>query len=321
MEQAVVHAVKSVIGDKPAELHEPYLSLKTASYVLDCLESGKLSAGVKVKQFEEMVCEISGTKYAVATCNGTCALYAALMCSGLKTGTIKIPALTFVATANAVTQTGMRPHFVEPEAANLPVDMLGYISPAQGVVRDSAQAFGVRNKGTRIYSFNQNKIITTSLGGAVVTDDEALAKEIAHRITTARIPHPYRVEHDRYGWNFRMADVNAAIGIAQLEDFTLIMQAKQALAERYNEAFNRLGIQLLESGNDWLNTILVEPEQQEGILIALHEAGYKARMLPTPLHMLPMYKDCPQDDLSRTVDLWQRAICLPSSPKLGMKYL
>ena len=268
-----------------------------------------------------MICEITGAKYAVATCNGTCALYAALMCLGLTSGAIKIPALTFVATANAVMQTGMRPHFVEHENAHIPVDLLGYISPAQGIVRDSCQSFGVPNRGTRVYSFNQNKIITTALGGAVVTDDEGLAKEITHRITTARIPHAYRVEHSHIGWNYRMADINAAIGIAQLECFEMIMKAKQALADRYKEAFDKLGIRMLESGNNWLNTIMVEPEQQEPALIALHAAGYKTRMLPTPLHMLKPYQNFPKDDLSRSVDIWKRAISLPSSPKLGMQYL
>jgi perosamine synthetase len=319
MEQEIVEAVRSVIGEAPAELHEPYLPPKTILYINECIESGKLSAGKKVKQFEEMVCEISGARYAVATCNGTCALHAVLSCLKL-TGSIKIPALTFVATANAVMQTGMMPHFVEHDAAELPVDLLGVVSPATGVVRDSCQAFGVKGiTGTRVYSFNQNKIVTTSLGGAVVTDDEALAKEIAHRITTARISHPYRVEHDNVGWNYRMADVNAAIGIAQLEQWELIKHSKQVLADRYREAFGRLGIEMMPSGNNWLNMIVVPPDRQIDILEALNAAGYKARMLPTPLHRLKPYCHYPHDNLSHSVRVWNSAISLPSSPKLGMK--
>ena len=321
MEQEIVAAVRSVIGNEPANLHDPYLPPKTRQYFEETIAGGQLSAGVKTKRFEEMICDITGAKYAVATCNGTAALYAALMCLGLTSGTIKIPALTFVATANAVLQTGMRPHFVEHENAHLPVDLNGFISPARGAVRDSCQAFGVANKGTRVYSFNQNKIVTTALGGAVVTDDEGLAKEIFHKITTARVPHSYRVEHDAIGWNYRMSDVNAAIGIAQLEVFPFIIQAKQALAERYKEAFDKLGIRMMESGNNWLNTIFVEPSQQIAILDALHSAGYHARMLPTPLHLLKPYQNFPKDNLERSVDIWKRAICLPSSPKLGMKFL
>jgi perosamine synthetase len=321
MEREVVEAVRSVIGDAPAEMHEPYLPLSTIRYINECVESGKLSAGKKVKQFEEMVCEISGAKYAVATCNGTCALYAALKCLGLS-GTIKIPSLTFVATANAVVQTGMTPHFTEHKDAELPVDLLGAISPAKGAVRDSCQAFGTKGiTGTRVYSFNQNKIVTTSLGGAVVTDDEALAREIAHRITTARIPHPYLVEHDNTGWNYRMADVNAAIGIAQLEWFEVIVEAKQILADRYKEAFDKIGIKMMPTGNNWLNTILVPPDRQIAIIEALHNAGYKARMLPTPLHSLKPYVYCGNDDLTKSMDIWHQAISLPSSPKLGMKHL
>lgn len=321
MEQAVTDAIRSVIGDEPAELHVPYLPENAKKYVLECLDDGKLSAGVKVRKFEEMICEITGAKFAVATCNGTSALYASLMCMGLTSGTIKIPALTFVATANAVVQTGMRPHFVEPENAHLPVDLLGYKSPAQGAVRDSCQAFGVPTlTGTRVYSFNQNKTVTTSLGGAVVTDDEGLAKEIFHRITTCRVPHPYRIDHDGYGWNYRMADVNAAIGISQLEIFPQIMQMKHALAIRYKEAFDKIGVRMMESRNDWLNTILVPPEKQESIVKALHEKGWKARYLPTPLHMLKPYKNFPKDNLERSISIWKQAISLPSSPYLGIPY-
>lgn len=321
MEQEIVHAVRSVIGDETANLHDPYLPETTKKYVLETIESGHLSAGIKVKRFEEMLCEITGAKYAVATCNGTCALYATLMCLGLTYGTIKIPALTFVATANAVAQTGMKPYFVEAENAHLPVDLLGNVSSARGIVRDSAQALGAKITGTRIYSFNQNKIVTTSLGGAVVTDDEGLAQEIFHRITTARIPHAYRIDHDNSGWNYRMADVSAAIGIAQLEIFPRIMNAKKALAQRYKEIFDRLGIKMMPTENNWLNTIIVEPGKQISILEALHKAGYQARMLPTPLHFLKPYKNCPRDNLDRSIELWNRAICLPSSPKLGMRFL
>lgn len=321
MESEVVEVVRSIIGDESAELHVPWIPENAKKYVLKCLDSGKLSAGIKVKKFEEMICEISNAKYAVACCNGTSALYATLMCLGLTNGYIKIPALTFIATANAVIQTGMKPHFVEFEDANLPVDLLGCISSAQGMVRDSCQAFGARISGTRIYSFNQNKIITTSLGGAIVTDDESLAKEISHRITTARISHPWKIEHNKTGWNFRMSDVNAAIGIAQLEIFHEIMQAKHALAERYKEAFDKIGIQMIESKNNWLNTVLVPSEKQESIIKALHEKGWKARYLPTPLSLLIPYKDFPCDNIDQSIDIWKRAISLPSSPYLGFRYV
>ena len=118
-----------------------------------------------------------------------------------------------------------------------------------------------------------------------------------------------------------MSDVNAAIGISQLEVFPYIMKAKNALAEKYKEAFDKIGIRMMESGNNWLNTILVEPEQQEIIVKSMHAKGWKARLLPTPLHLLKPYRNFPRDDLSRSLDIWRQAISLPSSPYLGFKYV
>lgn len=322
METEIVEAVRRVIGDDPAELHVPYLPPKTNEYVASCIASGQLSAGKWTRKFEEMICEFTGAKYAVAICNGTCALQIALICSGLTSGTIKIPALTFVATANAAVHAGLRPYFTEQEDANLPVDILGHKSNAEGLIRDSAASFGTKGiTGTRIYSFNQNKIITCSLGGAVVTDDEALAKDINHRVTTARIPHPWLVEHDKIAYNYRISDLNAAIGIAQLEEIQLILDAKKALAERYRETFKKIDIEMVwqEDSNHWLNTITVE--NRDDTLRALHAAGYKARCMPTPLHMLKPYRNSSHDDLSKTMDIWRHAICLPSSPSLGMRFL
>jgi perosamine synthetase len=318
----VIEAVRSVIGNNPAELHKPYLPPKTIEYLQDCIASGNLSAGILTKRFEEMICDITGAKYAVAMCNATCALHVTLVCLGLTSGTIKIPSLTFVATANAVTHAGMRPHFVEPENAHLPVDIHGMNSPVDAILRDSAGELGTKGiTGTRIYSFNQNKIVTCSLGGALVTNDEKLAKTVFHKITTARMNHLWLVEHDAIAYNYRISDINAAIGIAQLEQFDYILKAKRALADKYKKAFDKIGVEMIwdEDSNHWLNTILVD--NRDEVLQGLHDAGYKARAMPTPLHLLKPYKNHPKDDLTKTVNIWKRAIQLPSSPELGFLYV
>jgi len=311
----VLNAVRSVIGDGPAKLHEPLLQGKEREYVGQVIASGHLSAGPWVERFEAMLCEATGAKYAVATCGGTAALHTALACSGLTAGTIKIPALTFVATANAALQAGMRPHFVEPEHAHIPVDLNGVESPAKGIVRDSAQSFGIPLTGTRIYSFNQNKPIAC-IGGAVVTDDTALADKIRKFTTTARVPHDFLVEHDGFALNYRLSDIHAAIGVAQLEQWPVIKTAKEMLAKRYKEAFDAIGVKMWPG--TWLNSIMVD--NRDEIIEALHQAGYKARCLPTPLHTLPHLKNCPKDDLSRTMAVWKQVVQLPSSPRLGLKY-
>src|ERR1700761_9124125 len=116
----VVEAVRFIVGDEPQKLHEPWLGGNEKKYVQEVIDSGHLSSGKWVERFEDMICNISGAKYAIATVNGTAALHSALVCSGLMQGTIKIPSLTFAATASAVIQAGMRPYFVEPENANIP---------------------------------------------------------------------------------------------------------------------------------------------------------------------------------------------------------
>lgn len=312
--QHIIEAVRSVIGDEPAELHQPYIGGQEQEFAKQCIGSGMLGAGHWVDEFEQMLCKITGAKYAIATVNGTCALHAALVCSGLTSGTIKIPALTFVGTASAVIMAGMRPHFVEPENANIPVDLNGVESAAKGIVRDSAQSFGIPLKGTRIYSFNQNKVIAC-IGGAVVTDDNKLSDMIRHYVTTGRIPHEYKVEHDIVATNYRMPDLCAAVGLGQLMNFHKIQEAKSVLHERYRAAFALLGIKMWP-GN-WLNSILVD--NRDEVIDALLASGYKARCLPTPLHMLKPYRNCPYDDLSKSMSVWRHVVQLPSSPKLGMR--
>lgn len=310
--EQIVAAVQSVIGSASAELHQPYLSVQERENVLYCMQSGMLGAGRWVDEFESLLCQITGAKYAIATINGTCALHATLVCSGLS-GTIKIPALTFIATANAVTAAGMKPWFVEPEDAELPVDLNGVQSAANGLVRDSAQSFGIPLQGTRIYSFNQNKTIAC-IGGAVVTDDANIAAKVRSYVTTARIPHPYKIDHSTIATNYRLSDLCAAVGVGQLHNWDKIREAKSALHQKYASAFDAIGVKIWPG--TWLNSIMVE--NRDEVIEALQASGYKARALPTPLHLTKPYQDCPRDDLSKSVEIWNQVVQLPSSPKLGM---
>lgn len=330
IEQRIVEAVRSVIGDGPALLHEPFIPAKARKYVNACIESGYVSAGPWVKMFEEKLCEITGAQYAITTCNGTCALEAALATELIRGNKehLKIPSLTFIATPNAALHAGRIFWFTEPEDANLPVHILGMPSKAKGRIHDAAQALGStidKDYTAAIYSFNQNKIITTGGGGAIVTNDFALGEMLMHLTTTARVPHPYKVEHDSLSWNYRMGDLNAAVGFAQLEVFDTILNAKAALANKYQEAFRDIeGVSVWRAppgSNHWLTAIQVDKAEDCDLAIkALHAAGYMVRMLPTPMHMLELYKGCDKDDMTRTEDIWSRTICLPSSPKLGLRH-
>ncbi|WP_221247855.1 LegC family aminotransferase [Brevundimonas basaltis] len=202
------------------------------------------------------------------------------------------------------------------------------------LVEDAAEALGSRWKGRHMggfgrlaaLSFNGNKIVTTGGGGAVLTDDPELARRAKHLTTTAKVPHRWAFEHDEVGWNYRMPNLNAALGCAQLERLPDMMARKAALAERYRRAFDGMdGVRLLEPRdgaevNHWLNALILDrPDRaaRDAVLEALNEAGYQARPLWTLMHRLPMYADGPRDALRMAEGLEDRVINLPSSAALA----
>jgi perosamine synthetase len=178
-----------------------------------------------------------------------------------------------------------------------------------------------------VLSFNGNKIITTGGGGAIVTDDDALAARLRHLCTTAKQPHPWHFFHDQPAFNYRMPNLNAALGCAQLERLPQFVAEKRRLADSYRDALAPLtGIEVIREtaaarSNYWLCAIKLAPEiaaQRDAILAALHLAGLKCRPLWAPMHQLAMYAECPRmDDLSCTEAMYGRIICLPSTPRLA----
>ncbi|MEX1017272.1 MAG: LegC family aminotransferase [Phycisphaeraceae bacterium] len=202
------------------------------------------------------------------------------------------------------------------------------------MVEDAAESLGSlyrdRHTGTfgklGILSFNGNKIITTGGGGIILTDDEALAKQAKHLTTTAKQPHRWEYNHDQVGYNYRLPNLNAALGCAQFELLPSYVEAKRRLAARYIDAFADVpGVTFLAEppetrSNYWLNTLVLAPEHasaRDDLLSALHEAGMLVRPAWTPMHQLPMYRHCPHAELSVTESLAGRALNLPSSPHLA----
>lgn len=191
------------------------------------------------------------------------------------------------------------------------------------LIEDAAQALGA-SLGNRqcgsfgkaaILSFNNNKIVTGNGGGAVVTDDEWLAAKAYELANTARVQHPYRVEHTAIGYNYRMGNLNAALACAQMERLSKALAAKKRLLNRYKEA--GLAPFVLEASepwqgqpNYWLVTLWVD--NRDDLLKELHAKGIYARALSTPLHQLPYYKDCPRDNLDYAEHTFSKAVCLPS---------
>ena len=215
------------------------------------------------------------------------------------------------------------------------LDPLVALCDAHGLpfVEDAAEALGSRYNGRHVgchgrlgaLSFNGNKILTTGGGGAVLTRDEALARRLKHLSTTARLPHPWHYEHDAVGYNYRLPNINAALGCAQLEGLPRALQAKRRLAERYRRALEPVeGVAFFAEpsyaeSNYWLNAVTLEAaaeEMLETCLKALHAEGILARPAWQPMHRLPMYAEAPRMALDMTESMTARLICLPSSVPL-----
>jgi perosamine synthetase len=201
------------------------------------------------------------------------------------------------------------------------------------LVEDAAESLGSTYRGRHTgtvgrlaaLSFNGNKIVTTGGGGAILSNDPALARRAKHLTTTARTPHRWSFMHDEVGYNYRLPNLNAALGCAQLEQLPNMLVRKRVLASRYIAAFNSVtGARVLREpmdtrSNYWLVAALLdhsESSQRDAVLAALNDAGYMSRPVWTLMHKLPMYAGCPRMELEVACGLEARIVNLPSSAKL-----
>ncbi|MFO1444427.1 LegC family aminotransferase [Bacillus sp. Bva_UNVM-123] len=197
------------------------------------------------------------------------------------------------------------------------------------LIEDAAESLGTYYKGKHTasfgkinaISFNGNKIITTGGGGAIVTNDDELADYAKHLTTTAKLHHRWQYEHDEIGYNYRMPNINAALGCAQMEQLPHFIEQKRGLADIYEKLVKQLtGVKLFKEplhsrSNYWLQTIIIDEQYElEKVLEFLNEQGIMSRPIWTPLHHLPMYKDCPKSDLSVCESLYKKTLNIPSTP-------
>lgn len=201
------------------------------------------------------------------------------------------------------------------------------------LVEDAAESLGSYYKGIHTgnfgkvsaLSFNGNKIITTGGGGALLTNDEQLADYAKHLTTTAKLPHRWNYEHDEIGYNYRMPNLNAALGCAQLEKLEKYLKSKREITLAYDQIFGDYeGITLFKEpinskSNYWLQTLVIDDDIHEidHVLQILNDNGVMARPIWTPLHKLVPFKDCPRGDLKETELLQEQVINIPSSAYLG----
>ncbi len=336
----------------------PWLPPETRRYVLDCVESGWISSlGEYVGRFEREFARFVEADHGVATSNGTTALHLALASLGLGPGDeVLVPDLTFVATANAVRYTGATPVFVDVDpgtwtmdpadarrrltartralvAVHLyghPADLdpLRELAAAHGLylVEDAAQAHGARYRGRPVgalghvgaFSFYGNKIITTGEGGMVVTRDAALAARAAF-LRDQAMDARRRYYHPEVGFNYRMTNLQAAIGCAQLQHAETILQRRKALAAAYEAGL--AGVPGLvrppaapwAESVYWMYSVLVGPgfgRDRDALAEALRARGIDTRPFFVPLHELPPYRRA--DPYPVAADLARRGLNLPS---------
>ncbi len=215
-----------------------------------------------------------------------------------------------------------------------PVDIEGLLSVARDfhlvLVEDAAESLGStvngRHTGTfglmGTLSFNGNKTITTGGGGAILTNDSELAKQAKHLTTTAKVPHQWEYVHDEIGYNYRLPNINAALGCAQLEQLPDFLKSKRSLFELYKTAFTDIQqVKLISEptgcqSNYWLQTLILDSkltDQRDLILKATNDAGYMTRPVWKPLHELIPFNNCPHMELTSALSLSQRLINIPSS--------
>lgn len=378
--------IRSVIGTEETlvPLHVPEFHGRERDLLLDCIDTGWVSSvGPHVDAFEVEVARLLGCAHGVVVANGTVALQISLISAGVQASDeVLVPALTFVATANAASHIGAVPHFVDSAYDTLgicpvrlrahlekvavvrdgatwncqtgrriagvvpmhvfgcPVDMEGLdavlVDWPMVLVEDAAESLGSAYKGRlcgsfgalAAVSFNGNKILTTGGGGAIVTNDAALAKRAKHLTTTAKLPHKWAFLHDEVGYNYRMPNLNAALGVAQLEQLQTRLVQKQKLFEAYDEAFRGLnGAKLFTApegskSNNWLITLVLDQDrasERDRLLQVLNDAGIMTRPIWTLMHRLPMYAQNPRADLTQAKDLEARVLNIPSSAYLGAR--
>ena len=367
--------------EKFVPLHEPYFVGNEQKYVDECITTGWVSSvGKFVDRFENDLAEYAGVKRAVAVANGTAALHISLVAIDVKPDDeILSPALTFIATANAVAYCGAVPHFVDSAYDTLGLDpkklddYLADISEMRGgvcynrstgrriyavipmhtfghsidndalsavaekynliVVEDCAESIGSFYKGAHTgnfgrlaaLSFNGNKTITTGGGGAVLTNDEELGKFIKHLTTQAKIPHRWEFRHDHVGYNYRMPNINAALGCAQLEQIDGFIARKRALADRYKNLFEGLdGVKFFveppfDASNYWLNALMLDESHahlRDELLTELNGHNIMSRPAWELMYKLPMYADCPRMNCDVAEDISRRLVNIPSSVSL-----
>lgn len=345
---------------------EPSITQKEIDYVLNAVKSGWVSSlGEYITKFEQEFAKYIGVKYALTTSNGTVALHLALVSLGIGQGDeVLVPDLTFIATANAVSYTGATPVFVDvdPETwcidpddaakkvtsktkAIIPVHLYGHpadmdainqIAQEYGlyVIEDAAEAHGAEYKGKKvgslgtcgIFSFYGNKIITTGEGGMITTNDGKLYEKAKH-LRDHAMSKEKRYWHTEIGYNYRMTNIQAALGLAQLERIKEHIDKKRAVFSWYKEFLNDIKGIILNPEKEWAKSVfwmvcLVLDKDygisRDELMLKLKEKGIDTRPFFYPISQMPMYNHNKSKN-SVAYSVAYKGINLPSGVSLNKK--
>ena len=319
----------------------PVIGETEKRYVADCMDTSWISSiGKYLSRFEEAFAQFCGVKHAVATNNGTTAIHLALVALGIGPGDeVIVPTLTFVATANAVRYCGATPVLVDCDEETLNIDVRAieskitartraiipvhlYGHPADmdpilevakkydlHVIEDAAEAHGARYRARRVgsigkcatFSFYGNKIVTTGEGGMVTTNDDELAAKL--RLYRGQGMDPNRrYWHPVIGYNYRMTNIAAAIGCAQLERVDEALERRKRLASWYSSELSPIRGLVLPVQKDyaehayWMYTVLLPEcgaETRDVIHEILESRGVETRPVFYPMHLMPPYEEDP----------------------------
>lgn len=359
-------------------LSEPLISGNEWKYIKDCLDTGWVStAGIYVTRFEEVVANYIGTKYAVATVNGTSAIHISLIaCDVQPDDEVIVPALTFISPVNVIRYCNAYPVFMDCNESTLCIDaqkVIGFIrneceQRSNGytynkvtnrrvkavipvhvfghptdmdmllevceennidIIEDATESLGSEYKGEKTgssgkvgcFSFNGNKIVTAGGGGMVVTDDDELSNKIRHLTTQAK-KGSFEYDHDEIGYNYKLNNIQAAMGVAQMEKLEQFVQIKRENAELYKELLANIdGLEFLEEAkkaksNYWLFTIKVPKGQKNPLIEYLLSKNIQVRPIWKIICSLPMYSKFQSYEIDKAYDAYESCISLPSSVSL-----
>lgn len=341
-------------------LYRPWLGGREKEYVMDCIDTTWISSkGKYIGLFESAFADYVGSPHAASVCNGTVALHLALLALGIGEGDeVIVPTFTYVASVNAITYTGAKPVFcdslldtwqmdpadVERKITNRtraimavhlyghPCDMERISKLAQKnnlyIIEDCAEALGSRYKGQHVgtfgdvasFSFFGNKTITTGEGGIVLTSDASIDQRV-RKLKGQGLSDAREYWHDVVGYNYRMTNICAAIGLAQVERVNDILERKLWIASLYADKLKTLPVTFHQPVGDvvhsyWICSILTKGvDIRDATRKALANAGVETRPLFPPIHLMPIYQG-KTGDFPIAEDISSCGFNLPSYPEL-----